>query len=38
VSLVSGGLMIAGSDPRLTALVDATLRDHLLATARRALR
>jgi AcrR family transcriptional regulator len=38
VSLVSGGLMIAGSDPRLTALDDETLRDHLLATARRALR
>ncbi|BEL03326.1 TetR/AcrR family transcriptional regulator [Actinoplanes sichuanensis] len=38
VSLVSGGLMIAGSDPRLAALDDETLRDHLLATARRALR
>jgi AcrR family transcriptional regulator len=38
VSLVSGGLMIAGSDPRLAALDDGTLHAHLLTTARRALR
>ncbi len=38
VTMVSGGLMIAGTDPRLAALDDAALRDHLLATARRALR
>lgn len=38
VTLVSGGLMIAGTDPRLATLGDEALRAQLLTTARRALR
>jgi AcrR family transcriptional regulator len=37
-AMISGGLMIAGLDPRLAGLDDDTLRRHLLGTARRVLR
>ena len=36
-AMVSGGLMIAGVDPALSALSDEELRAHLLAAARRIL-
>ena len=36
-AMVSGGLMIAGVDPALSALSDDELRAHLLAAARRIL-
>lgn len=36
--MVTGGVMIAGADPQLSAVRDDVLREQLLRTARRALR